>query len=82
MSALIKKYGLTVVVGSAATKLAIANDIDIKPDQASNLLEIKNPDNHSFLTSMFIKINENKTKAKCALVFALDSDEYLKWVSN
>ncbi len=79
---LIEKYGLVVVVGDVSQKFIMTQEIDIKPEQSINLVEVKNPDNHSFTTSMFVKINEDKTKAECALVFALDIDKYLEWINN
>lgn len=79
---LIEKYGLVVVVGGVSRKFIVAQEINIKPEQTSKLLEVKNPDNHSFTASMFIKINEDRTKAECALAFALDVNRYLEWIND
>ena len=79
---LVEKYGLVVTVGNISRKFIIAQEIDLKPEQVTNLVKVKNPDNHSFVTSMDIKINKNKTKVECVLVFALDTDRYLDWIRN
>jgi len=52
---LVEKYGLIVTIGNISKKIIIAQEIDLKPEQITSLVAIKNPDNHSFVTSMFIK---------------------------
>ncbi len=79
---LIDRFGLEVEIGETKSKFILANEISIKPGEASNLVKVNNSKNHLFTTSMFIKINEDKTKAQCALVFALDVDSYLEWIGK
>ncbi len=79
---LIEKCGLFIEIGNISQKLFIAQDIDIKAGQNINLFDVKNPDNHSFVSSVYIKINEDRSKLGCALLFAFDTEKYLDWVSN
>ncbi|MBE0517459.1 MAG: hypothetical protein IBX41_08770 [Methanophagales archaeon] len=47
------------------------------------MVEVLNPENHSFIQSMFIKIeHQGEVKiANCALAFCIDSDKYLSWLT-
>jgi hypothetical protein len=78
----IERFGLNVVVGEQKSKFIFEEEINIQPNNAQNILNIENPNNHSFITSSFIKIDNSKTKIECAMVFALDVNDYQEWLDN
>lgn len=78
---LIEKFGLDIKVGNYSGKIVVAQNINILPGQMSNLVSINNPDSHPFLSTIFIRVNEQMTIAECALAFVLDTKEYKEWLS-
>lgn len=79
---LVDRFGLDITIGNFSGKYAVAQDIKILPGQVSNLVSFKNPANHSFLSSMLIKVNNQMTEVECAQAFILDTDEYGRWLSS
>jgi len=79
------KFGLTIRVGQQFSKFIFRELIPLKlSDEPTKLVEVVNPENHSFMQSMLIKIEqEGDTKiANCALAYCIDSDRYLSWLTG
>ncbi|MCK4339465.1 MAG: hypothetical protein KAW87_05715, partial [Candidatus Cloacimonetes bacterium] len=77
------KFGLTIRIGQKLNKFIFSESIPIKPSHdQTKLVEVLNPENHSFLQSMFVKIEQRGDIkiANCALAFCIDSDRYLSWL--
>jgi len=77
------KFGLTIRIGQQLNKFIFRESIPIKSSvEPAKLVEILNPANHSFIQSMFIKIEQQEDikVAHCALVFCIDEDRYLSWL--
>ena len=77
------KFGLTIRVGQQLSKFIFRESISVKPsDKPVRLIEVLNPENHPFMQSMFIKIEQQGDVkiANCALAFCIDSDRYLSWL--
>ena len=51
-------------------------------DEPAKLVEVINPENHSFMQSMFIRIEQQGDEkiAHCALAYCIDSDKYSSWL--
>ncbi|MCK4273324.1 MAG: hypothetical protein KAW90_00420 [Dehalococcoidales bacterium] len=79
------KFGLTIRVGQQLNKFIFGESIPIKPfDKPTELVEVINPEKHSFMQSMFIKIEQQGDEkiANCALAYCIDSDRYLSWLTG
>lgn len=79
------KFGLTIRVGQQLNKFIFGETIPIKPfDKPTELVEVINPENHSFMQSMFIKIEQQGDEkiANCALAYCIDSDRYLSLLTG
>jgi len=77
------KFGLTIRVGQQLNKFIFRESIPIKSSiEPAKLVEVLNPKNHSFIQSMFIKIERQGDMkiANCALAFCIDEDKYLSWL--
>lgn len=77
------KFGLTIRIGQQHNKFIFRESISLKSSQdLKKLIEIMNPYNHSFMQSIFIKINQkgNIKIANCALAYCIDSDKYMAWL--
>jgi len=77
------KFGLTIRIGQQLNKFIFKESIPIKSSiESAKLVEILNPENHSFIQSMFIKIEQqgDMKVANCALAFCIDLDSYLSWL--
>lgn len=79
------KFGLTIRVGQQLNRFIFRELIPIElSNESTKLVEVINPDNHSFMQSMLIRI-EQKGDAKianCALAYCIDSDRYLSWLTG
>ncbi len=79
------KFGLTIRVGQQLNKFIFGESIPIKPfDKPTELVEVINPENHSFMQGMFIKIEQQGDEkiANCALAYCIDTDRYLSWLTG
>lgn len=76
---LIESFGLQIKIGQMIKKIYLQEEVEIASLNMGQLFEVLNPKNHSFITSSLIRLTEDK-KVDCALTFALDKDEYLKWL--
>lgn len=79
------KFGLTIRVGQQLNKFIFRELIPIKlSDKPAKLVEVFNPENHSFIQSMFIKIEQQGDVkiANCALAYCIDSDKYTFWLMS
>jgi len=77
------KFGLPIRIGLQLNKFIFRESIHIESlDNKPELVEILNPENHSFIQFMFIKIEQQGSMkiANCALAFCIDMDEYLSWL--
>lgn len=77
------KFGLTIRIGQQLNKFIFRELIPLKSSaEPAKLVEVLNPENHSFIQSMFIKIEQQGDMkiANCALAFCIDSDRYLSWL--
>ena len=77
------KFGLTIRVGQQLNKFIFRELIPIKlSGEPTKLVEVINPDNHSFTQTMFLKLErQGDVKiANCALAYCIDSDRYLSWL--
>lgn len=82
---LAQKFGLTIRIGQQLNKFIFRERIPMKsPFEPTKLVEIINPDNHSFMQSIFIKIEQQggENIANCALAYCIDSDSYLSWLAG
>jgi hypothetical protein len=83
---LIQRFGLTIRIGYQLNKFIFREiiPIDNSNSDETQLVQIINPNNHSFLQSIFMKI-ENQGSVKivnCAMAFCIDTDEYSEWVQG
>ena len=79
------KFGLTIRVGQQLNKFIFRELIPIElSNEPTKLVEVVNPGNHSFMQSMFIKIEQQGEEkvANCALAYCIDSDRYLSWLTG
>lgn len=77
-------YGLPITIGDLASKFIMAHKIPVKSTNPTQLIRIHNPENHSFTMNYLLKIERVGLKlyANCALVFCIDTEKYLKWISQ
>ena len=79
------KFGLTIRIGQQFNKFIFRESISLKSSvEPAKLVEVLNPENHSFIQSMFIKIEQQGDMkiANCALAFCIDLDRYLSWLMD
>ncbi len=77
------KFGLTIRVGQQLNKFIFRELIPItRAEEPAKIIEVINPEKHSFLQLMFIKIEQQGDAriANCALAYCIDSDRYLSWL--
>ncbi len=77
------KFGLTIRVGQQLNKFIFRELIPIElSNEPTKLVEVINPENRSFIQSMFIRIEQQRNEkiAHCALGYCIDSDKYLSWL--
>lgn len=70
--------GLVLKIGSHIGRFMFKEEW-FTGEQPTKLVEVINPENHSFLQNVFVKINkfDDKFKVKCAIAFCLDRTRYL-----
>jgi len=79
------KFGLTIRIGKQLNKFIFRELIPVElSGEPTKLIEVINPDNHSFTQTMFIKIEQkgDEKVANCALAYCIDSDRYLSWLTG
>lgn len=75
---LMQKYGLTVNVGGKAMKIFLSETVDLPASGSVNIINVENPQNHSFIQNFLMKVNEKE--AELGLGFVLDTTEYIQWL--
>jgi len=83
---LAQAFGLTIKIGSQSERFVINETIILPSDfkNSQNVFEIVNPDNHGFISGMFIELKEAEGQklAICSYAFCIDIDMYLDWLSK
>jgi hypothetical protein len=80
---LVGRFGLTLRVGNQLNKFIFRETIIIHGlVNASQVVELINPENHRCVQSSFIKVIENGDAhhLHCALAYCIDTDEYTRWL--
>lgn len=82
LRAVVSKYGLLVQIGNQQSKFIYNEIIPIDNLSPNQLVRISNPNKHKTATSLWFKIlnQGGQNYVQCALVYCLDTDEYLKSV--
>jgi hypothetical protein len=77
-------YGLLITIGDLTSKFIMAHRITVKLTAPTQVVEIHNPENHQFIVNFLFKIDQVGPKyyANCALVFCIDTERYLNWISR
>lgn len=71
-------FGLEIEVGKKSGK--VISEALIPFDEASReMVNIKNPKNHSFVNSFYIRPDRKRRKIICALAFCIDTTRYNAW---
>lgn len=71
------KFGLMMRISNQYSKFIFEELIPLKVDfNQTNIVSIENPKNHSFVQSIFVKIDKSKSVIICALAFCIDSSRY------
>ncbi|HKQ22207.1 MAG TPA: hypothetical protein VJS91_09220 [Nitrososphaeraceae archaeon] len=75
-------FGLTIKVGNQTSKFIYNELIPTRIQDPTKLVQVSNPDDHSFMTNFLFRIDNqsNQNKAQCAIVFCLDTTNYLKYL--
>jgi len=82
------KFGMPIQIGDQIKKFIFRESIPIKASHEQTKLEklakVFNPANHSFIQSMFIKIEQKGEieVANCAIAFCIDLNRYLSWLMD
>jgi len=82
---LAQKFGLSIRIGSQLNKFIVRETIPIeKGVETTNIVNIINPKNHSFLQSIYLKIQQqNDTQLiNCAIAYCIDTDKYRAWLQG
>lgn len=76
-----QNYGLVISVGSRFGRFLYQEDIGIQ-DSGTQIVSVRNPHDHDFLQSIFVKTLETVSGrvAKCALAFCIDTHLYREWL--
>ena len=77
---LTEHFGFYIKIGDVSSKLIITKTIPLKNNSNNEIWKVVNPQNKSFSASMYIKIAEDRKSAECALVFAINTDQYKNWI--
>lgn len=78
-------YGLPVTIGDLTSKFIFAHRIGVSSPEPTRLISIHNPENHSFMNCLSLKVSQkDRTSfiADCALVFCIDTTRYIDWISR
>ena len=76
-------YGLPVTIGDLISKFIFAHRIRVSSPDPTRLISIHNPENHSFMNCLLLKVSQkDRTSfiADCALVFCIDTTRYINWM--
>jgi len=76
-------YGLSVTIGDLTSKFIFAHRILVSSPDSTRLINIHNPENHSFMNCLLLKVSQkDRTSfiADCAFVFCIDTTRYMNWI--
>lgn len=76
-------YGLPVTIGGLTSRFIFAHRILVSSPDPTRLISIHNPENHSFMNCLLLKVSKkDRTSfiADCALVFCIDTTRYMNWM--
>jgi hypothetical protein len=78
-----QNYGLIVSIGPRLGRFLYQERIKVQNSQ-TQIVSIRNPDDHDFLQSIFVKLEDTPfgRVALCALVFCIDKYLYRRWLSS
>jgi hypothetical protein len=79
----VARFGLTLRVGNQLNKFIFRETITIPgPVEASQVVEIIDPEHHNFVQSIFVKVTEDGDThhIHCALAYCIDTDVYTRWL--
>lgn len=81
-----QRFGLGVRIGHQFNRFIFREEIPLE-QQATDptaLVQIVNPSNHSFIQSVLVRIdNQGGTPiARCAIAYAIDTDQYIAWLTG
>jgi hypothetical protein len=82
---LVGRFGLTLRVGNQLNKFIFRETIILHGlVNASPVFEVINPENHSFVQSIFVKVTEDgdTRHIHCALAYCIDTDAYTRWLMH
>lgn len=78
---LANKFGLIIRVGKQCSKFIFKEVLPLEAgSDLTKIVSIENPQDHSFIQSFFVRIDESKSKIFCALAFCIDSSRYITWL--
>jgi hypothetical protein len=78
---LANEFGLMIKIGKQSSKFIYKELLPLKVgSNQTRIVSIENPQNHSFIQSIFVKIDKSKSKIICALAFCIDSSRYATWL--
>lgn len=82
LEALIDRFGVEVTVGNVSRKLIYDELIPLSSTDPTRLFYVTNKPKSGIITS-WIKVTEvnGRPYAHCAMVYCLDLDKYLQWIS-
>lgn len=80
---LAQNYGLVVSIGSRFGRFLYQEQIKIQ-DSGSQIVSVRNPNDHDFVESIFIKPVDTPSGrvAICALAFCIDKHFYRQWLGS
>lgn len=84
LHALALQFGLELQIGQQKGKFIYNELIPVTSTNPAKIVHVVNPNNHSFITSFFIRPlqQHDQNYAQVAIAFALDKDEYKQWLTS
>jgi len=76
-------YGLPVTIGDLTSKFIFAHRILVSSPDPTRLISIHNPENHSFMNCLLLKVSQkDRTSfiADCTFAFCIDTTRYINWM--
>ena len=76
-------YGLPITIGGLTSKFIFAHRIEVSSSDPTRLISIHNPENHSFMNCLLLKVSRKDRStfiADCALMFCIDTTRYINWI--
>jgi len=78
---LANKFGLIIRVGKQYSKFIFKEALPLQVgSDLTKIVSIENPQDHSCIQSLFVKVDKSKSRIFCALAFCIDSSRYITWL--